>query len=305
MAKPLPVTLADVTLRDGLQMESRVLATAEKLALFDKLAACGYDRLEVTSFINPKWVPQFADADDFCKALAARAKLPTLMAFVPNERGLERMLPYPITWACAFVATSEAFNKKNVNMAVAQSVAELEKIVRRVRAEGRKVRVYISTVFGCPYQGEIGPKERLPLFAAIAKMQPDEICLGDTIGVATPHQVRTVIDELKREWDLPRSALHFHNTYGLGVAAAMTGYELGVTKFDGATGGVGGCPYAKGASGNTATDDLAYAFARQGAYPAFSKAALGEALQELRKLGMTAHSALAEIQAKGGDWFGV
>jgi hydroxymethylglutaryl-CoA lyase len=298
------IEVTDVTLRDGIQMEGRSVSVAAKLDLLDRLSACGYARLEVTSFVNPKWVPQFADADEFARALVGKKNLPELMAFIPNAKGFERMKAYPVIgWAGAFVATSEAFNKKNVNMSVGDSLRGLEATVKAVHAEKRRVRVYISTVFGCPYQGEISSAERAKVFRAVAAMNPDEIAVSDTIGVATPKLVRVVLQELEGVFPREKTALHLHNTYGMGLASVMAGYECGVRKFDGATGGIGGCPYAKGASGNVASDELLYAFFRSGEAK-FPAPAVGRALDGLRELGMDLKSHLAEIRAKGGAWFG-
>ncbi len=299
------VELTDVTLRDGLQVESRLLSLDEKASLFDALVPCGYARLEVTSFVNPKWLPQFADAESLAPRLAAVTGRPELMAFVPNEKGLERLLPLPIEWAAAFVAVTEAFNKKNVNMTVDESLQGLERTCRRAREAKRRIRVYISTVFGCPYQGRVAAADRKPVFERVAAMAPDEIALGDTIGVATPAQVQEVLRELAANYPVERTALHFHNTYGLAVASAFAGYQSGVRKFDGATGGIGGCPYARGATGNIATEELAYAFFREQCYPAFASAAFAAALDRLRSLGLPIRSQLGEVQGKGGQWYGV
>ncbi len=298
----------DVTLRDGLQMEGKPFSIEKKLALLRKLNECGYQRLEITSFVNPKAVPQFADSEAFCRALfespLARA-LPETMAFVPNEKGAERLLTFPIPWVACFVSVSEAFNEKNVRSTIDASLAQVEAIVARVRRAKRKVRVYVSTVFGCPYQGKIDPKELSRVLKRVAKAKPDEIALGDTIGVASFDQVTRVLAESKKHFPIGKTALHFHNTYGLAVAAAHAGLKAGVTKFDGTTGGVGGCPYAKGATGNVALEDLQYSLFRDGKLAAFPSAAFRSTLEYLSKeMGLTPTGRLAEVWKKGGDWYG-
>lgn len=298
-----PVQLIDVTLRDGLQMESVNLPLEARLTLYDKLVACGYSRLEVTSFVNPKWVPQFQDADAFVGALASRAKAET-MAFVPNVRGLERLLKHPIPWATTFIATSETFNKKNVNATVDETLKELGDLANRCRAEKRKIRIYVSTSFGCPYEGKIPANKVLALLKKVADLGPDEIAVSDTIGVAVPAQVEEVLSGFLKFYAKENVALHFHNTYGLGLACAQAGFDLGVRKFDGTTGGIGGCPYAKGATGNTATDELHYLFSRQGAMGEFPGKAISEALKYLAT-HVKVNSHLHDILAKGGQLYAV
>lgn len=294
----------DVTLRDGLQMVSQVVAVEKKLALFDKLVACGFSRIEITSFVNPQKVPQFADSEAFCQALFARGKSPVeLMAFVPNARGMERLLAFPIDWSACFVSVSESFNAKNVNATVDQSLAQVESVVASAKKVGRKVRAYISTVFGCPYEGAIGDETLKYVFEKVAAAGPDEISLGDTIGVATPKQVNHVLDLLAQEYPLAQTALHLHNTYGLAVAAALAGYQRGIRRFDGATGGIGGCPYAKGASGNAASEDLLYAFWRQGQVGDFRTQAFTSVLETLQGLGLESQGRLSEVWKKGGNWY--
>ena len=298
----MAIEITDVTLRDGLQMEARILSTEQKHELFTSLAACGYDRLEVTSFVHPKWLPQFADAE----SLAAR--LPTggtpLMAFVPNEKGLERCLRFPIPWVSLFVAASETFNRKNVNTGVDETLAEAGRCVARARREGRRSRIYVSTVFGCPYEGEIPDTTLFPTLEKVVALGPDEIALSDTIGVAVPARVREILGRFRSLYPAAGTALHLHDTYGMAVASALAGAEAGITRFDGATGGVGGCPYAKGATGNVATEDLQYAFFRAGSGSG-PPAEVAAALRCLTRLGIPPRSRLAEIWAKGGTPYGL
>ena len=296
----MTVRLTDVTLRDGLQMEA-FLPTAKKLELLRRLVPCGYDRLEITSFVNPKWVPQFASADEFCQEVFRSPKgLPQLMAFVPNARGLERLLAYPFPWVSLFVAVSETFNKKNVNQTIAETLAEAGRVIAAARAAGRKTRLYVSTVFGCPYEKVIAEPHLEKVLAEAARLGPDEIALSDTIGVAVPSQVERVLELFKKYFPVKDTALHFHDTYGLALAGALTGYRLGVRSFDGSTGGIGGCPYAKGATGNVALEKIAYAFFREGYTLEFRQAELHELLTWLRGEGLSVSSSIADILNKGG-----
>lgn len=303
----MPFEFTDVTLRDGLQMEAATLSVEQKFALFQHLVACKFQRIEITSFVNPKKVPQFADAEALCKKIFAAADdMPPLMAFVPNDRGAERLQAFPIPWTACFVSVSEAFNKKNVNATVDESLFQVEAVVNRVRQLNRKVRVYVSTVFGCPYQGKVDPGVLMRVLRTIATLQPDEIALGDTIGVATPTQVTETLALVSQFFPLKNVALHLHNTYGLALAAAQAGYAAGVRKFDGATGGIGGCPYAKGASGNVASEDLLYSAYRQGWMPEFEGEGFRRALKFLgTDLGLKLQGRLVEVWAKGGNWYGV
>lgn len=302
----MPTEFTDVTLRDGLQMESRVLSVDEKFRLLLSLARCGYDRIEITSFVNPTRMPQFADAEAFCqKVFSYTEALPPLMAFIPNTRGLDRLEKFPIPWAACFVSVSEAFNQRNVNATIDESLAQVEAIVKKTRELKRKVRVYVSTVFGCPYQGPIPESTLLRVLRAVAAFEPDEIALGDTIGVATPSAVKKVLAELKAFYPIEKTAAHLHGTYGMGLLTAHAAYEAGVRKFDGATGGIGGCPYAKGASGNLSSEDLLYSFVREGFRKGFAAAEIQNTLKNLQDLGLKPQGALSAVWQKGGSWYGV
>ena len=303
-----PVRLTDVTLRDGLQMEARYLGNDEKLGLLERLLACGHSRVELTSFVPAKWVPQFVGHQEFCQR--AFAELPPLksqetMAFVPNLKGLERLIAFPIPWASTFIATSEEFNRRNVNQSVAETATELGQIVEQAHRHGRKVRIYISTVFGCPYQGAISEARLDEVFAIVARLKPDEIALSDTIGVALPTQVSAVVKRFARHFPLEKTALHLHDTYSLALAGAEAGFNEGIRLFDGSTGGVGGCPYAKGATGNVPIESLAYLFFRQGRLPEFKWARIEETLSFLETHGLELHSSLHNILKKGGAVYGI
>ena len=298
--------ITDVTLRDGLQMESGIIDTPSKLTLFEKLSRCGYDRLEMTSFSHPKSVPALADSDAFCEAVFSKGSSSTeLMAFVPNKKGLERCLRFNIPWVSVFIAVSETFNRRNINQSTKETLAEIEDLVGAIHSEKRKVRVYLSTAFGCPYEGAI-PKERLlSLFNELSRLRPDEIALSDTIGVGLPHEVGDVLRDLSRVYPLENTALHVHNTYGLGLASVAAAFDVGVRKFDGSTGGLGGCPYAKGASGNLATEDLLYFFSRSG-YGRLQLFAVREALVYISaELKLKLQSRLGEVISREGNPYGI
>lgn len=299
------VRLTDVTLRDGLQMEAP-LANAKKAELLRRLLPCGYARLEITSFVNPKWVPQFQDAEGFCQAIfSGGAKYPELMAFVPNAKGFERMLPFPIPWVSLFVAASETFNKKNVNQSIAETLAEAGRVIAAARAGGRKTRLYVSTVFGCPYEKAIPDAQLDKVLGEAARLGPDEIALSDTIGVALPSQVEKILGRFGKVYPLDKTALHLHDTYGLAVANVLTGYRMGVRSFDGSSGGIGGCPYAKGATGNVATEKLAYALYREKGLAKFETAPVKELLDWLSENGLSLSSSIADIFKRGGTLYEV
>lgn len=300
-----PIEITDVTLRDGLQMETTTLSTENKLRIFEGLLLCGYSRVEVTSFVPPKWSAQLADSEELCgKLFAGSAPKVQTMAFVPNEKGLDRLLQFPIPWVSAFIAASGSFNRKNVNASITDTLVMLRKIVRASHQEKRLVRIYISTVFGCPYEGEIPCDKRLDLLKAVIELGPDEIALSDTIGVAVPSMLKEVLTELGALYPKEKTALHFHNTYGLALANASAACEVGISKFDGSTGGIGGCPYAKGATGNVASEELLYLFYRQKCIPTFRYPEIEQTLIVLKDLGLTLHSHLFDISQKGGQKVG-
>jgi hydroxymethylglutaryl-CoA lyase len=300
------IEITDVTLRDGLQAEAANVPTEKKVELFQKLLRCGYQRLEITSFAHPKWIPQLADSEAFCNRALSSPSPIELMAFVPNEKGLERLLAHPIPWVSAFVAASEDFNQKNVNSPISETLKSLKNITEQAHRERRKVRIYISTVFGCPYQGNISDSELEKVIGEVASFSPDEIALSDTIGVGQPSRVKTVLALSRKYFSTEMTALHLHNTYGLAIANTWEGYQAGVRKFDGSTGGIGGCPYAKGASGNCATEELLYLFHREKALMKLNAEPIAETLKFLKEmLGLTLRSKISEILDKGGTLHGL
>jgi len=297
------VQLIDVTLRDGLQAQSLLLSIDQKFKLFQALEACGFPRIEITSFVSPKWIPQFADSEALCEKVFQKKTTASTMAFVPNLKGLERFLKFPIDWVAAFTTTSETFSQKNINMSVDKSLEELAGMVQETHSKKRKFRLYISTVFGCPYEGEISTQQRSSLFKKVASLGADEIALGDTIGVATPKLVHQITREFQDHFPLEKLVMHFHNTYGSALANVQASLEAGVENYDASMGGVGGCPYAKGASGNLAMDDLSYFLFRQGLIKEFPVKKFESVLDLLKQAGIELYSQLSQIHAKGGRWF--
>ncbi len=262
---PGHVTVYEVGPRDGLQNEAASLSTPDKLALVRALADAGLRRIEATSFVSPRWIPQLADADPIVSALP-RAEGVTYVVLVPNAKGLERLVEAlrragdtrPEVAAAVFMSASESHNRKNLNRTVAESLRELEDLVPAARARGLRVRGYVSTVFGCPYEGAVEPDRAAAVAERLLSFGCEQISLGDTIGVATPAGTRRVLERLLRAVPADQLALHMHDTRGTALANVLAGLELGIATFDASIGGLGGCPYAPGASGNLATEDLVY-----------------------------------------------
>lgn len=299
------IKLTDVTLRDGLQSESRILSTPEKMELYTLLSACGYARLELTSFVRPDRIPPLADAEAFLTAAAGVKSGAELMAFVPNVKGLERFAKFPLAWATTFVAATEEFNQKNVGRSINDTLAELKLMAPLVKAQGRKLRIYVSTVFGCPYEGKVKDASLFSTLEKVAAIGPDEIALSDTIGVALPEQVQTILRKFKTSYPPEKTALHLHNTYGLALMNLDAGYAEGVRLFDGSTGGVGGCPYAKGATGNMPSEGIAYYFERRGKLNSLNWVKVKETVQWLRTHQLSIQGPVAGVIEKGGKLYGV
>ncbi|GAD14070.1 hydroxymethylglutaryl-CoA lyase yngG [Geobacillus kaustophilus GBlys] len=254
---PAKVTIKEVGPRDGLQNEAAPIATADKIAWINLLSETGLSYIEVTSFVHPKWIPQLADAVEVAAGIRRKAGV-TYAALVPNERGLERALAAGIDEVGVFMSASETHNQKNINKTIAATFPVLEAVVKTAKQAGKTVRGYVSTVFGCPYEGAVAVDQVLMVADRLLAMGVDELSLGDTIGVATPKQVEDVLAEVLRRFPAGRIAMHFHDTRGTALANILVSMEMGITTFDSSLGGLGGCPYAPGASGNVATDDLVY-----------------------------------------------
>jgi hydroxymethylglutaryl-CoA lyase len=258
------VGIYEVGPRDGLQNEAEFVATPTKLELIARLVAAGLGRVEVASFVSPSWIPQLADGDELAAALPPSPHA-IYGALVPNERGYERFrVSGRIQIAATFISASETHNQKNVNCSIAEQLERFKPVFERARADGIAVRAYVSTVCGCPYEGKVALSSVVALTREIFACGASEVSLGDTIGIGFPDQVRELVLAVAREMPIDRIALHLHDTYGRALANAWAGYEAGVRNFDSSLAGLGGCPYAPGASGNVATEDLVDLFHTQG-----------------------------------------
>ncbi len=254
---PERVTVVEVGPRDGLQNESGVIATDDKVRFIDLLSAAGFAEIEATSFVSPKAIPQLADAGEVMACIQRRPGT-RYSVLVPNERGMERALAAGVDEIAVFTGASEIFVQHNINTTIAGSIENFKPVVARAREAGLRVRSYISTVFGCPYEGHVAPEAVLKVTRQLLDLGVDELSYGDTIGVATPNQVTEMVARLADIVPLERVAMHFHDTRGTALANVLAALQAGVTIFDSSAGGLGGCPYAPGASGNVSTEDLLY-----------------------------------------------
>jgi hydroxymethylglutaryl-CoA lyase len=254
---PDRVSVYEVSARDGLQNERATVPLRSKLRLIDALAQAGLARIEITSFVSPKWIPQLADADE----VARHAKAPpgvTFSALCPNPKGLERARAAGMAEIAVFISASETHNRKNVNKTIADTLAAFADTIGPAVASGMRVRGYLSTVWGCPYEGDVDPQRALEIAEKLLAMGCYQISLSDTIGVGTPRQTARILALAKRAIPLERLAMHMHDTRGTALANVLVGLEAGIRTFDASVGGLGGCPYAPGAAGNLATEDLVY-----------------------------------------------
>jgi hydroxymethylglutaryl-CoA lyase len=251
------VRLVEVGARDGLQNEKAIVSSDNKIALIDRLSACGFKSIEVTSFVSPKWVPQLADAAQVLAAIEQCAGI-AFPVLTPNLQGFERALAAGAKEVAVFSAASEAFSQKNTNASIAESLARFEPLMDAARSHAIPVRGYVSCVLGCPYEGEIALSRVIDVAKAMYAMGCYEISLGDTIGVGTPGKAKAMMQALAREIPVTALAGHFHDTYGQANANVYASLEVGVRVFDSSVAGLGGCPYAKGATGNAASEDLVY-----------------------------------------------
>jgi hydroxymethylglutaryl-CoA lyase len=265
---PDRVSVYEVSPRDGLQNESATVPLRGKLRLVDALVAAGLQRIEITSFVSPKWIPQLADADELAQALmpsAANGRSAgtassgvRFSALCPNAKGLERAKKAGLEEIAVFMSASETHNKKNVNKSIDATIAAFEETIGPAREAGMRVRGYVSTVWGCPYEGDVDPARSIAIAKQLYEMGCYQISLGDTIGAGTPRLTREIMTRALGELPREAVAMHMHDTRGTALANILVGLELGVRDFDASVGGMGGCPYAPGAAGNVATEDLAY-----------------------------------------------
>ncbi|WP_240511964.1 hydroxymethylglutaryl-CoA lyase [Paludifilum halophilum] len=251
------IKLVEVGLRDGLQNEDKILSTSVKKKAAEMLIRAGLKELEVTSFVHPRWVPQLSDARELAESLPQEEEV-CYRALIPNRKGLERALDTPVQEFAVFLSASETHNRKNINKSIEETFPVLEEVTDLAASRGKRVRGYVSTVFGCPYEGEVPLENTAAICERLFEMGVYEISLGDTIGVATPREVKEKLKALTGWFSADRLAGHFHDTRGTALVNAYVCLEQGVTTLDCAFGGLGGCPYAPGASGNAATEDLVY-----------------------------------------------
>lgn len=254
---PSRITVYEVGPRDGLQNEKMPVPTADKMRYIDLLTAAGFSWIEATSFVSPRAVPQLADAAEVLAGInrAPGARYPVL---VPNEKGMLRALQAGVTDVAVFTAASESFTKANINATIAESIDNFRSVVRMAREHKVAVRGYVSTAFGCPYEGAVPPGRVREVTLSLLELGVAQVSVGDTIGVGTPNQVYDVVGLLLRDLDAEQIAVHFHDTRGTALANVFAALEMGISTVDSSSGGLGGCPYAPGASGNLATEDLLY-----------------------------------------------
>jgi hydroxymethylglutaryl-CoA lyase len=254
---PKRVSVYEVSPRDGLQNEAAMLSIDAKKSLISALLASGLTRLELTSFVSPRWIPQLADADELVKQMVAPPGV-SFSALVPNAKGLERAREAGLREIAVFMSASETHNRKNTNRSIDGSLESFEEIVPPALESGMKVRAYVSTVWGCPYEGEVDPKRALEITKRLLDLGCYQISLGDTIGVGTPRQTERIVRMFLESIAPEKLALHLHDTRGTALPNVLVGLGLGIRDFDSAIAGLGGCPYAPGAAGNVATEDLVY-----------------------------------------------
>jgi hydroxymethylglutaryl-CoA lyase len=280
VALPSKVTVVEVGPRDGLQNEAATISSADKIAFVDRLTQAGFSVIEVSGFVSPKWVPQLADAADVFAGITRQPGV-RYTALVPNLAGLERAQAAGVTEVAIFAAASETFSRRNINQSIAESLSTYSAVCARAAAAGIRVRGYVSTAFGCPYEGEVPPSRVAEVSGALLDMGVFEVAVSDTIGIAHPGQVPVIIEQVAARVPLDRIALHFHDTRGTALANVLTALQLGVTTFDASAGGLGGCPYAPGATGNLASEDLIYMLDGLGIVTGVVLAALVEASKHI------------------------
>jgi hydroxymethylglutaryl-CoA lyase len=257
------VHIVEVGPRDGLQNEKVTIPTEAKIDYITALADAGLRTIEAGAFVSPKWVPQMADTAEVYRNIPKDPGV-DYPVLVPNAKGLDRAIEAGVKSIAIFTAASETFNKRNINMSIDESFENYAPVTQRARAEGMRVRGYVSTAFGCPYEGDVAPEKVLEVCARLLDLGCYEVSVGDTIGVGTPVQVQGVIGMLLQVIPSSKLAMHFHDTRGTALANTLAALDMGIATFDASSGGLGGCPYAPGASGNMATEDLVYMLEKMG-----------------------------------------
>jgi hydroxymethylglutaryl-CoA lyase len=270
------ITVVEVGPRDGLQNEHAAVSTADKIEFVNRLTQTNLPVIEVSAFVGPKWVPQMADAAEVFAGIARRAGT-RYTALVPNLAGLDRAMAARVNEVAVFAASTETFSRKNINQSIDESLIVYKQVCDRARAAGVRVRGYLSTAFGCPFEGDVAPERVAEIAARLAALGVFEVAVSDTIGIAHPGQVPRVLDAVLARVPVDQVALHFHDTRGTALANVLAALPYGITTFDASAGGLGGCPYAPGAAGNLATDDLIYMLDGLGLDTGVSLAALSDA----------------------------
>ena len=256
-ALPTEVSIYEVSPRDGLQNESAYVTTDGKRRLVEALVAAGLRRIEISSFVSPRWIPQLADAEELARSLE-RPPGVTFSALVPNAKGLARARAAGLSEVAVFLSSSETHNTKNIAKTIDDTLALYREVTADAAAAGMRVRAYVSTVWGCPYEGHVDPRRALAITKELIEMGCYQVSISDTIGVGTPRQTRDIVELFLAELPASQLALHLHDTRGTALANIVVGLELGIRDFDSSVAGVGGCPYAPGAAGNVASEDLVY-----------------------------------------------
>ena len=273
---PRRVSIVEVGPRDGLQNEHVSVSTADKIEFVNRLSAAHLPVIEVSAFVSPKWVPQMADAAEVFAGIT-RAPGTRYTALVPNLAGLDRAIAAGVTEIAVFAASTETFSRRNINQTIDDSLATYKQVCDRALGAGLRVRGYLSTAFGCPFEGEVAPERVADVAARLAALGVFEVAISDTIGIAHPGQVPRVLDAVLTRLRVDQIALHFHDTRGTALANVLASLPYGIGTFDAAAGGLGGCPYAPGAAGNLATDDLIYMLDGLGIETGVSLAAVSDA----------------------------
>lgn len=291
-----PIRITEVGPRDGLQNEPNLIPTESKIAFINALSRTGATEIEAGSFVSPKAVPQLADSEEVFRKIE-RVPGVVYSALVPNERGFERARSVGVQKIAVFTAASEMFTRRNIHATIRESIDRFKPVVAEAKQEQMVVRGYISTAVFCPYEGKIEPERVVETMKQLLDLGMDEISLGDTIGKASPPDVRRLLDAVLPSIAPARVSLHFHDTYGMAVANALTAWwEYGIEAFDTSAGGLGGCPYAPGASGNVATEDLVYALKASGAIVTVDETKVVEAVRQIsRYLSRPLASRLSQI----------
>lgn len=292
MKWPKSVVVKEVGPRDGLQNEKDFISTEDKINWINQLSLSGLKHIEITSFVNPKWIPALSDAMEVAKGIHRMPGV-TYSALVPNQRGLDEALEGNVDEVAVFMSASETHNLKNINKTIDDTFPVLREVVMDAIKAGKTVRGYLSTVFGCPYEGSVKVEKVVEVSKSLFDMGISELSLGDTIGVANPGQVQEVLDVLLKQFPSGKLAMHFHDTRGTAMANVLASLDMGITTFDGSIGGLGGCPYAPGASGNLATDDLLYMLDQMGIQTGINRLKLLEAgrfIEEKMKRSLPSHN---------------